>query len=67
MVDTDAVRIEKAIRRVQESGDESTLIEVLLRDALFWPISDENDEEKMKFLDELNSYVMSIQMKYENA
>ncbi len=29
--------------------------------------SDENDEEKMKFLDELNSYVMSIQAKYENA
>ena len=28
--------------------------------------SDENDEEKLKFLDELNEYVMSIQQKYEN-
>ena len=29
--------------------------------------SDENDEEKLKFLDELNDYVMLIQKKYENA
>ena len=28
--------------------------------------SDENDEEKLKFLDELNDHVMSIQQKYEN-
>tara|TARA_Y100000741_G_scaffold272898_1_gene212999 strand:- start:33 stop:647 length:615 start_codon:yes stop_codon:yes gene_type:complete len=29
--------------------------------------TDENDEEKLKFLDELNEYVMSIQQKYENV
>ena len=29
--------------------------------------SDENDEEKLKFLDEFNEFVMSIQQKYENA
>jgi len=29
--------------------------------------SDENDEEKMKFLDQLNDFIMSIQQKYENA
>ncbi len=29
--------------------------------------SDENDEEKLKFLDELNEYIMSIQQKYENV
>ena len=29
--------------------------------------SDENDKEKLKFLDELNEYVMSIQQKYENV
>ena len=29
--------------------------------------SDENDEEKLKFLDEFNEFVMSIQKKYENA
>ena len=29
--------------------------------------SDENDGEKMKFLDQLNDFVMSIQQKYENA
>ena len=29
--------------------------------------SDENDEEKLKFLDELNEFVMSIQKKYENV
>ncbi len=29
--------------------------------------SDENDEEKLKFLDELNTHIMSIQQKYENA
>ena len=28
--------------------------------------SDENDHEKLKFLDELNEYVMTIQKKYEN-
>ena len=28
--------------------------------------SDANDEEKMKFLDELNEFVISIQIKYEN-
>ena len=44
MVDSDAVRIEKAIRKVQESGDESALIEVLLQDALNWPLVDEDDE-----------------------
>ncbi len=44
MVDSDAVRIEKAIRKVQESGDESALIEVLLQDALYWPLADEDDE-----------------------
>ena len=27
----------------------------------------ENDQEKLKFLDELNSHVMSIQKKYENS
>ena len=26
-----------------------------------------NDEEKLKFLDEFNEFVMSIQKKYENA
>jgi len=44
MVDSDAVRIEKAIRQVQESGDESDLIDVLLQDALNWPLADEDDE-----------------------
>ena len=44
MVDSDAVRIEKAIRKVQESGDESDLIEILLQDALNWPLSDEDDD-----------------------
>ena len=29
--------------------------------------SNENDHEKLKFLDELNNYVMSIQKKYENS
>ena len=29
--------------------------------------SDQNDEEKLKFLDELNDHVMSIQKKYENV
>ena len=29
--------------------------------------SDENDNEKLKFLDELNEYVMSVQKKYENV
>ena len=29
--------------------------------------SNENDKEKLKFLDELNEFVMSIQRKYENA
>ncbi len=29
--------------------------------------SNENDEEKLKFLDQLNDFVMSIQKKYENA
>ena len=29
--------------------------------------SNENDQEKLKFLDELNSHVMSIQKKYENS
>ena len=29
--------------------------------------SDRNDEEKLKFLDEFNEFVMSIQKKYENA
>ncbi len=29
--------------------------------------SDQNDEEKLKFLDEFNEFVMSIQKKYENA
>ena len=29
--------------------------------------SDENNEEKLKFLEELNEYVMSVQKKYENA
>ena len=29
--------------------------------------SDENDEEKLKFLDELNEHIMSIQQKYENV
>jgi adenine-specific DNA-methyltransferase len=45
MVDSDAVRIEKAIRKVQKSGDESALIDVLLQDALNWPLSDEKDED----------------------
>ncbi len=29
--------------------------------------SDNNDEEKLKFLDELNEFIMSIQKKYENV
>ncbi len=29
--------------------------------------SDENDEEKLKFLDQLNEFVISIQKKYENV
>ena len=29
--------------------------------------SNENDQDKLKFLDELNEFVMSIQKKYENA
>ncbi len=29
--------------------------------------SDQNDEEKLKFLDELNEYIMSVQKKYENV
>jgi len=29
--------------------------------------SDENDEEKLKFLDKLNEHIMSIQQKYENV
>ena len=29
--------------------------------------SDQNDEEKLKFLDEFNEFVMTIQKKYENA
>ena len=29
--------------------------------------SNENDHSKLKFLDELNEFVMSIQKKYENA
>ena len=29
--------------------------------------SDQNDEEKLKFLDDLNDYVMLVQKKYENA
>ena len=29
--------------------------------------SNENDEKKLKFLDELNEFVMSIQKKYENG
>jgi len=29
--------------------------------------SDQNDEEKLKFLDEFNEFVMSIEKKYENA
>ena len=29
--------------------------------------SNENDHEKLKFLDELNNYIMSIQKKYENV
>ena len=28
--------------------------------------SNENDQEKLKFLDELNDYVMLVQKKYEN-
>ncbi len=28
--------------------------------------SDENNEEKLKFLDEFDKYIMSIQKKYEN-
>lgn len=44
MVDSDAKRIEKAIRKVQKSGNESDLIEVLLQDALNWPLIDEDDE-----------------------
>ena len=45
MTNSDALRIEKAIRQVQDSGDESALIEVLLEGALNWPLSDENDED----------------------
>jgi len=29
--------------------------------------SNENDEKKLKFLDELNTHIMSVQKKYENV
>ena len=29
--------------------------------------SEENDEDKLKFLDKFNDFVMSIQKKYENT
>ena len=29
--------------------------------------SNENDQEKLNFLDELNNFIMSIQKKYENV
>ena len=45
MVDSDAQRIEKAIRKIQESGDESDLIDVLLQGALNWPLNHEEDED----------------------
>jgi len=45
MVDSDAKRIEKAIRKIQESGDESDLIDVLLQGALNWPLNHEEDED----------------------
>ena len=36
-------------------------------DTLREKYSNENDQEKLKFLDELNSHVMLIQKKYENS
>ena len=36
-------------------------------DTLREKYSDQNDEEKLKFLDELNEYIMSVQKKYENV
>ncbi|SVC76141.1 uncharacterized protein METZ01_LOCUS328995, partial [marine metagenome] len=45
VVDSDAIRIEKAIRQVQESGDETALIDVLLHGALNWPLNDDDDLE----------------------
>ena len=53
MVDADALRIEKAIRKTQESGVESDLIDVLLQGALNWPLNHEEDEdiEIIRFLE----------------
>ena len=45
MVDLDALKIEKAIRRLQQSRDDSNLIETLLYDALNWPIRDDMENE----------------------
>ena len=36
-------------------------------DTLREKYSDQNDEEKLKFLDELNEYIMLLQKKYENV
>jgi len=44
MVDSDVLRIENAIQKLQESADESDLIKILLQDALNWPLADEDDE-----------------------
>ncbi|MDP6866290.1 MAG: hypothetical protein QGG62_05060, partial [Candidatus Poseidoniaceae archaeon] len=44
MVDPDVLRIENAIQKLQESADESNLIEILLQGALNWPLADEDDE-----------------------
>ncbi|CAI8301674.1 MAG: Modification methylase PaeR7I [Euryarchaeota archaeon UBA443] len=44
MVDPDVLRIENAIQKLQESADESDLIEILLQGALNWPLADEDDE-----------------------
>ena len=45
-VDPVAFRLEKAIRQVQDSGDESTLIEVLLEGELHWEFGNEPDDLK---------------------
>ena len=44
MVDPEVLRIEKAIQKLQESGDGSDMVEGLLKGALNWPLADEDDQ-----------------------
>ena len=46
-------------------SDEKTLSREI--DNLRNKYSEENDEDKLKFLDQFNDFVMSIQKKYENT